>query len=340
MKTLSNQKVIVSGGAGFIGINLVNELTSRGAEVVVVDRNDPPQNAYQNKVKFVKADFQDTEVYKKDLEDCDYYFHLAAKADLSGTKIEDYADNYTGIGILLDALKENKKLQRFVCVSTQLVIGVFNETRFLDESEPYKTKTLYGESKIRGEKVVIGKCKDYHIPYTILRPTSVFGPFGKEPYRDYFLTIKKEIYFNIGKADNLISLVYVGNLVEQLLFLAVHPDARDEIFMGNDCYPYTMRQFTTTAADHWKIKLITLPKVLIYPAVYFLGIFKLLGFNVPIYPFRLKNIVSSYCYSIKKSLDLGYVPRISFKEAIDLTLSWYDKMDPAFDIHKKDEDKK
>jgi nucleoside-diphosphate-sugar epimerase len=330
MKALENKKVIVSGGTGFIGINLVNELLNAGAAVTVIDINEQYVSEFIGEVNFIKADFRDAEAYKAELNECEFYFHLAAKVDLTGKRVEDCAVNYEGISILLEALKGNKKLRRFIFYSTQLVIGVFNEARVLDESEPYKTKTLYGESKISGEKIVVEKCTGYKIPYTIIRPTSVFGPFGKEPYRDYFLTIKKGWYFNIGKADNLISLVYVGNLVGQTLFLATHPGAQNETFMGNDCYPYTMHQFASEVANFWKINLITVPKVIIYPVLYFLGFLKMLHINVPIYLFRLKNIVSSYCYSIKKSINLGYVPKTSFSEPINIALNWYDQMDKAF----------
>jgi nucleoside-diphosphate-sugar epimerase len=320
-----NKKVVVTGGSGFIGINLIRELHQSGAQVTSIDYQDPPRNSLPDGVKFIKSDLSELGNYQDALSICDYCFHLAARTDLNGNKIEDYAVNFEGTARLIEGLKSNKKIKRFVFYSTQLVAGIFNETRFIDEEEPYRTKTPYGESKIRGEKVVSEKCTSLNIPYTIIRPTSVYGPFGNEPYRDFFRMIKKGRYFHIGKADNLICMVFVGNLVDQTLFLAGHPNAENECYFGNDLYPYTMRQFADSAAGFWKQKLITMPDLIIYPAAYLLGLFKLIGFKVPLYPFRLTNIKANYCYSIQKSVRLGYSPEHTLAEGMKQTLSWYDE---------------
>jgi nucleoside-diphosphate-sugar epimerase len=63
----------------------------------------------------------------------------------------------------------------------------------------------------------------------------------------------------------------------------------------------------------------------ITPIAYFFGFFKLLGFKVPIYPFRLKNMKMTYCYNIQKSLLLGYKPAYDLKSGIKETLAWYEE---------------
>lgn len=330
---LSNFKdtnVVVTGGSGFIGINLIQELVNEGAYVTSIDIKEPPHNALPGSVNFIKADINNSEDYKESVSKCDYCFHLAARTDLAGKNVSDYATNFEGTKKLIEAIKTNRSLKRFIFYSTQLVVGNFNESRFIDESEPYKTNTLYGQSKILGEQSVIKNCTEYDLPFTIIRPTSVYGPYGNEPYRDFFLTIKQGKYFHIGKANNLISMVFVKNLINQTLFLALHPKAEGEVFFGNDLYPYTMRQFSTAAASYWNRKLFSIPDIVIYPIAYALGFLKLLGIPVPLYPFRLKNIKSTYCYSIQKSLDLGYNSKYSYKEGIAETLKWYDDYDPMF----------
>ena len=325
-----NAKILVTGGAGFIGINLVNELVHRGASVTVVDLKDPPQKSIPTEVNFIKTDFTNTEAYKNALDECEFCFHLAARTDLSGKSLHDYAVNYDGTQKLIEAIKNNNKIKRFMFTSTQLVVGIFNETRFLDESEPYKTRTLYGQSKTLGEKVTIELCKKNNIPFTILRPTSVYGPYGNEPYRDFFLMIKKNRYFHFGKADNLISMAYIKNIVEQMVYLSAHAGADGGIFFASDLYPYTMRQFANAGAEYWGKKLSTIPDFIVYPAAYALGLLKILGFSPPLYPFRLKNIKSNYCYSLSNSLKLGYMPKYGLSQGISETLKWYDENDPLF----------
>jgi nucleoside-diphosphate-sugar epimerase len=322
--------VVVTGGSGFIGINLIKALVNEGARVTSIDIKEPPPGSIPAKVKIIKGDVRNIELYKKTLSECDYCFHLAARTDLLGKTLSDYSFNYNGVEELVDGLKSNRRLKRLVFFSTQLVVGNFNETRFIDEFEPYRTKTLYGQSKILGEKALIEKCYKYELPYTIIRPTSVYGPYGNEPYRDFFLTIKKGRYFHIGKANNLISMVYVQNLISQTLFLALHPKAENRVYFGNDLYPYTMRQFSDMVAAFWKKKLISFPDIIIYPLAYFLGLIKLFGVPVPLYPFRLNNIKSTYCYSIKNSLDLGYIPQFTLSDGVVETLKWYDENDISF----------
>lgn len=325
-----NARVLVTGGAGFIGINLVRELAALGASVTVIDIKDPPVNASPAGVKFIKQDFTKTEEYQDVLDESEYCFHLAARTDLSGENIRDYSTNYEGAEKLLDALKNNIKIKRFTFTSTQLVVGIFNERKFLDETEPYKTRTLYGQSKILGEMAVIENCQKNSIPYTIVRPTSVYGPYGKEPYRDFFLTIKDNRYFHIGRAQNLISMAFVKNVVDQILFLSTHAKAIGEIFFTSDLYPYTMKQFSDEAALYWGTHLHSMPDFLVYPAAYALGILKLIGFQVPLYPFRLKNIKAYYCYSLQKSLELGYLPKFGLQQGMRETLDWYTKNDESF----------
>lgn len=327
--TFENSKVVITGGAGFIGINLANSLSETGAEVIVIDLPSKDFSGLSDGITICKGDIMDQEFLNVTLRDANYVFHLAAKTDLSGTTIDSYKVNFDGTENVIEAIRENKKICKFIFFSTQLVVGIFNETRFINQYEPYRTKTLYGESKIIGEKIVKDKCSQHEIPYIIFRPTSVFGPYGKEPYREFFLTIKKRQYFHIGKANNLVSMVYVKNLVDQILFLA-KIETNETTFFGNDIYPYTMREFCDEIGKFYNFKIPTIPYFITFLAAYCLGFFKILGINVPLYPFRLRNILANYCYDIGNSLKLGFFPKYDMRKSINETLEWYEKNDPAF----------
>jgi GlcNAc-P-P-Und epimerase len=324
-----NSKVVITGGAGFIGKNLANTLADMGASVTIVDLPDSDYSSLSPSIQIQKGSIMDQEFLMESLQNSEYVFHLAAKTDLSGSTLEDYEVNYSGTANVIEALKDNSNLKKLVVYSTQLVVGIFNEKRFINCDEPFRTKTLYGKSKILTEQTTIEKCKQYHLPYIIIRPTSVYGPFGKEPYRDYFLMIKRRRYFHVGKADNLISMVYVKNLVDQTLFLASQ-QTDEKVFFGNDLYPYTMREFSTAVGKYYGGEIISLPKWIVYLAAYGLGLFKMIGMNVPLYPFRLHNIMASYCYDIGNSVKLGFFPKYSLEQGIRETLMWYDENDPDF----------
>jgi GlcNAc-P-P-Und epimerase len=329
------KQVVVTGGAGFIGTNLVNELYERHANVTVFDLPSANFSSLSPNVKVVKGDILDRSSLHDVFANTDYVFHLAARTDLNGRNLDDYAVNHEGTRNVIEALKGNQKLVRLVVYSTQLVVGIFNETRFINPTESYRTKTIYGESKILTEKISQEFCVKFHIPYIIIRPTSVYGPFGKEPYKDYFLTLKAKRYFHIGKADNLVSMAYVKNVVDQTLFLACHEKTSGQIYFSNDFHPYTMREFSDTAAMYFGYQPKTIPDIIVYPAAYGLGILKYFGLNVPLYPFRLRNIKASYCYDLSNSIQLGFFPKYGLEDGIRETLDWYTQNDKDFMTDQK-----
>lgn len=324
METLSLKSVLVTGGCGFIGRNLVEELLTRGAAVTVLDLPTANWDRMPQSVTQTKADILDRRALSRAVDTAEIVYHLAARTDLDGTMLADYDVNYTGTSNLIEECALSGQTRRFVFYSTQLVVGLFNEARFIDEREPYRTKTMYGRSKIEGERVVIDRCRRAGIPYTIIRPTSVYGPWGDEPYRGFFRAIKRHRYMHVGRAENLVSWVYVKNLVGLTILASLHPKAENEIYFGNDFHPYTMREIVNAVADSYGIKVPTAPSAVMTAVAYALAVPKHMGLNVPIYPFRLRNIKATYCYDIQKSVSLGYVPEYDLRRGIQETLEWYD----------------
>lgn len=270
------------------------------------------------------ADILDPKSLRGAFKGIEIVYHLAARADLGGKVIDDYKVNFIGTKNVLEESSKAKTVERVVFYSTQLVVGLFNETRFIDSKEPYRTKTVYGESKIEGEKIVKKLCQRFNMPYTIIRPTSVYGPWGQEPYKAFFKTIRDKRYFHIGKASNLVSWVYVKNLVDFTIYASLSLHAKNQTYFGNDFHPYTMREIVNTVGDYYGYKVKTVPNLIITPIAYLLGIPKALGVNVPIYPFRLKNIKSNYCYDIQNAVEIGYIPKYDLATGIKETLDWYE----------------
>jgi nucleoside-diphosphate-sugar epimerase len=321
---LSGTKVLVTGGCGFIGLNLIAELTARGAVVSVLDLPGANWHNVPGGVAQVKADLLDGPSFTGAADDVEVVYHLAARTDIDSTVVEEYAVNFDGTEALIAECVRSGSVRRFVFYSTQLVVGLFNEARFIDESEPYRTKTAYGQSKILGEQAVMRRCREAGIAYTILRPTSVYGPWGETPYREFFRAIKRRRYFHVGRAENLVSWVYVKNLVALTILSSLSPDAENETFFANDFHPYTMREIVEAVAGYYRIAIPTLPSILVTALAYALAIPKRAGINVPLYPFRLANIKASYCYDIRKSVSIGYAPEYDLARGVAETLAWYD----------------
>jgi nucleoside-diphosphate-sugar epimerase len=273
----------------------------------------------------VRADLRAPGSQQGALDGIEVVYHLAARTDIDSDEVSDYALNFEATERLIEECGRAGAVRRFVFYSTQLVVGLFNEARFIDETEPYRTKTAYGQSKILGEQAVVRACADAGIAYTILRPTSVYGPYGETPYREFFRTIRRRRYFHVGAAQNLVSWVYVKNLVELTLLASTSSAAENEIYFANDFHPYTMREIVEAVAGHYRIGVPTIPSILVTALAYALAIPKRAGINVPLYPFRLQNIKATYCYDISKSVAIGYQPRYGLRDGVAETLAWYDE---------------
>jgi nucleoside-diphosphate-sugar epimerase len=295
-----------------------------GADVTVLDLPTADWTRFPAGVQAVKADILEEQSLRGVFDTIDIVYHLAARTDLDGKSVNDYKVNSEGTKNVLEESVRTRIPERFVFYSTHLVVGVFNETRFIEENEPYKTKTPYGESKIAGEEAVRDLCHQAGLAYTIIRPTSVYGPWGGTPYREFFRAIKSRRYFHVGKAANLVSWVYVKNLVDLTVLASLSDQAVDQVFFGNDFNPYTMRQIVDTVGRYYGISVPTVPSSLITGIAYTLGLAKALGADVPIYPFRLRNIKANYCYDIQKSLRIGYDPGYGLSQGIQETLDWYE----------------
>jgi nucleoside-diphosphate-sugar epimerase len=291
--------------------------------VTVLDQSSADWSRLPPEVQHIKADILMKDELVGTCDDVEILYHLAARTDLDGASQDEYRVNFDGTRNLIEESAKARRLSRFVFYSTQLVTGLFDETRFIDETEPYRTKTPYGESKIEGEMVVKELCLKAEIPYTILRPTSVYGPWGESPYKEFFETIRKGRYWHVGKADNLVSLLYVKNLTSLTILASLSDEAVGQIYFCNDFHPYTMREVADTVAAYYGAKVRTMPSSLMTVGAYVFGVFKLLGVDVPIYPFRLKNIKANYCYDIRRSLQLGYDPPYDLVSGVKETLDWY-----------------
>jgi nucleoside-diphosphate-sugar epimerase len=322
---LSDRSVLVTGGCGFIGRNLIERLLAEGASVTSLDLPGADWQSLPASVSQVRADILDQRSLAGAFDGVEIVYHLAARTDIDGVTVEDYAVNYLGTQNVIEELARAGHGQRFVFYSTQLVVGLFNEARFLDEREPYRTKTAYGASKIEGEKVVAEHCQRHQIPFTIIRPTSVYGPWGESPYKEFFRAIKRRRYFHVGRAENLVSWVYVKNLVELTILVSSSPDAQDQTYFGNDLHPYTMREIVDRVAAYYGIAVPTVPSSLVTALAYALAVPKRLGVNVPLYPFRLRNIKARYCYDVGKSVGIGYRPQYDLDRGLRETLDWYER---------------
>jgi nucleoside-diphosphate-sugar epimerase len=204
-------RVLITGGSGFIGTNLVAHLHARGDSVASLDTVQPrnPDHArLWRKVSVLDRDDLRRSVAEFDPE---LVYHLAARADLDGRGVGDYEVNTRGVVNLIDALGGARNLRFVVFASSMLVCRPGYMPR--DETD-YCPSTYYGESKVESEKLVRQLATGF--PWIIVRPTSIWGPWFEAPYRDFFEAVRRGMYVHPRSRRIRRSYGFVLNTVSQL----------------------------------------------------------------------------------------------------------------------------
>lgn len=177
----ANETVLVTGGAGFIGSELVRQLVQQAAQVIVVDNlvNGKEANLSglaADRVELVIADVRDTSRLQSLLRGVDTVFHLACLGVRHSihSPQENHDVNATATLNLLAAAK-SAEVKRFVYVSTSEVYGTARHVPMTEE-HPTFPMTVYGASKLAGECYTRAFYETYNYPTVVVRPFNSYGP--------------------------------------------------------------------------------------------------------------------------------------------------------------------
>lgn len=238
-------KILVTGGAGFIGSHVVDRLLEMGNEVIVYDNLDPfydPTEKERNiashirdgNFKFVNADILNYKVLKAVMRDVDLVIHEAAQPgvrySIQNPEKAHYV-NATGTLCLLKAAKE-LNVKKIVYASSSSVYGV-PKCLPLDEGHPTNPNSPYAASKLAAEKY----CEVFHEVYglnvVILRYFSVYGPRMRPDLAIRAFTeriIREEPPIIYGDGSQSRDWTYIDDDVEATLLAAANDDTAGDVF--------------------------------------------------------------------------------------------------------------
>jgi UDP-glucose 4-epimerase len=177
---VSRTATIVTGGAGFIGSELVRQLTADGSPVVVIDDlvNGKRENLadVEGRVTLLEYDIRDVSAYAPLLRDAEVVYHLACLGVRHSvhSPLENHDVNATGTLRLLEASRV-AGVPKFVYVSSSEVYGTAQRVP-MTEDHPTFPNTVYGGSKLAGEAYTRAYHRTYGFPTVIVRPFNTYGP--------------------------------------------------------------------------------------------------------------------------------------------------------------------
>lgn len=310
------EKVIVTGGSGFIGTNMISYLLSKNMQVINIDTSKP-RNKEQNKY-WKKVDITNYNNLKEAILgfNPDYIIHLAARTDLNGESLDDYRANTIGTENLLNIVKMCKDLKKVILASSMLVCKLgyipHNEIDFCPNSN-------YGESKSIMEKII--HQENISCAWNIIRPTSIWGPWFGEPYRDFFDIILKKRYVHIGNKSATCTYGYVGNAVYQI-FELMKSDICGGVFYIGDYEPNNLEDWANEIASEKNIHIMKIPFIIIKLGAIVGDILKKFKITFPLTTFRLNNMTQNNIIELDNLKKIAPILPYTRKEGTRLTLEW------------------
>ncbi|MBU0574193.1 MAG: NAD(P)-dependent oxidoreductase [Candidatus Margulisbacteria bacterium] len=320
---MQRDRILVTGGSGFIGTNMVDFLLRQGKyEVLNLDNRFPRNKEHVHLYK--PCDVLDAQRLAKLVKDFSptHVVHLAARCGLDDSKLDIYAANMEGVQNMIDALRNVPTVERVIFTSTLLVA----EMGYVPKHDTdYRPTTMYGRSKVEGEKIVRAQ-KDLPFAWTIIRPISIWGPWGEEPYINLFRSIAGGWYFHVGSGHFKRSLGYVENSVYQIHGLLTAPrekvDRKTMYVADND--PADLYDFAAIVKEITKARNIPrLPLPMVKLVARTGDILKSFGWSrVPLTSFRLKNICTEYIFDMSPIMSVSGPLPYDLKTGIERTITW------------------
>jgi nucleoside-diphosphate-sugar epimerase len=246
---MAGLRVLVTGAGGFIGLNLCLYLSGNGYKVTGLDRHYPPSETWANMhgLSMKTGDFRDSDSLSPLLRDADIIVHLAsAHLQISLDHREYWDINVHSLEPLLQHALE-AGVRRFIHISS---VGAYGRLGKLaaDEDTACHPQSIYGQTKLAGEKVVRDFSQRTAFPVVILRPAWVYGAFCPRTLKLY-KTLKKRRFVMIGDGSNLRHPVYIADFCRAIELSIEKEEPVGGMFLVAGPQVVTTRQLVDTFAS-------------------------------------------------------------------------------------------
>jgi nucleoside-diphosphate-sugar epimerase len=302
-------KALITGASGFIGSHLVERLLDNGFEITCLTRNASRPGWLEGlDISLIQGDCSDREFLYRNVHGYDYIFHLAG---------------ITTENIISAVAHKNPNIKRFVYISSLSAFGPKVNKRIPIENEIPHPVSDYGNSKLLAEKALHKYSNN--IPISILRPSAVYGPRDREVFL-IFQYIKRGVLPSWGKGHT--SLIYIDDLIDVVILAAESTLAIGKTYFISDGEIHSNDKILKeiSSALHVKPLRIRIPRNLL-SVIGFFGevISTMIGKKTMINRDKFKELIyTEWVCDIKKvRSDLGFKPKVGFREGIQWTADWY-----------------
>ena len=316
-------RILVTGGSGFIGSHLVEKLAALGYEVVCLVRPDSDLTWLEGlEVDYVVGDLTDPPSLAPAIQGADAVCHLAGQTRGRGFR----AVNTAGTANLVRIIREQGAgPKRFVFVSSLAAQGPGSGEAPLVESGPDRPVSAYGRSKLAAEKALANLPRK--VALTVLRPPVVYGP-RDEKSLDLVKMIRQGFLPLVRGPVQMISLLYVADLVRALILALEGTDTTGK-FLLSDGECRSVRELGTIIAGllNTKVRSIPLPKVLLGAAALASEGWSRLSGAEPAFGWDKFLEMGRPNWSVDCALArerLGFSPRYKPGQGFRETLRWYE----------------
>jgi len=312
-------KILVTGGAGFIGSHIVDKLVAEGFEVTVVDNLDTGrlENIAHHQGKegfhFIKGDIRDFNLVKETIKDMDAVFHEAALASVTLSVENPILTNDINVTGTLNLLKASSDLgvKRFIYASSAAIYGETPSPQKREDMTPNPTSP-YGASKLAAENYVKLFHKVYGLEAVSLRYFNVYGPRQRFDiqcaYGGAITIFINRLLRNMppiiyGDGEQTRDFVYIQNVIEANMLALKSKNAAGEVFNIGTGTNVSVNQLAVLLKGMMNRKNMK---------------------NVYADP-RPTDIRHGYADISKAKKILGYNPKFSMKEGLTELVNWYTK---------------
>ena len=310
MTSFRDKAILITGGAGFIGSEAVNQLLNEGAKVTVFDNFSSGKKHYlpkgNKKLRIIKGDITNERAVINVTKDQEIVLHLAALPFIPDSfyyPVDFFKTNTIGSMHVFWSAVKSKTVETVVNISTSEIYGSAQYTP-MDENHPTSPYSTYAVSKLAADRAAFTLHKENGFPVVILRPFNTFGPRYTEPYIipeiiGQLLRGTKEL--NLGNVNSTRDFTFVSDTVNGMISAAKEKKAVGEIINIGSQNEIRIGDLVTKLSKIAKIKT------------------KIKRDESRLRPYDVNRLV---CNNKKAQQLLKWKPRISVDKGLKITYDW------------------